>query len=628
MVKRLSLSLACLFTLCSATASAQQVPGEKNYRQAAWAFYLQQPAKALETLQLAPQYDARTQLFEAGLYLQLGMPQHAARVLEPLVQQQSGPLEQSLLNIALLQFARYQLELGNKAAAKQYLTRVNLTTDKRWLGQQQLLSQLIDWPQIQIPEQPEFGLLRQQAEMPYIVSNQALALAAQQPERALQWLDGLQQQVQLPLQQSFWQLLFSGQWQLLFRGDWHLVSPPAGFVYADDEFVALTDYVKMLQAQLYISQQDFAAADAILSDFAADSVLSPAALQLYSLILTEQRHIPTLLAVLQQQIRLQPFSNIAWQAATRIGEQLERALQQQDALAAYRWADQYFEQQRQLIEQQASPLQVSQLEQGLSDWQRLQVSQHDELHRLQQDIKAIQQQLAEAPSRQQRLTLLEQVTRFKLAQQTELLTTQLTPLENRRQHLVQQLTSLRQSIAAEQSSALSLLLTDGDSHRQLAALQRIEKRLSDIKSQLTDTTATGYQQRLLRLRGLMQWQYYEQGAERVIERQRLLQELDKRLLELDSKLAALRQQSQKAPRLSQIEQRLNELNTKQQQLNLALLSQQQRLLAQLNQQLQQRRQQDLALLSDLQRFNKEATARVMEQVLRMAHQTPQEVGNE
>jgi hypothetical protein len=73
---------------------------------------------------------------------------------------------------------------------------------------------------------------------------------------------------------------------------------------------------------------------------------------------------------------------------------------------------------------------------------------------------------------------------------------------------------------------------------------------------------------------------------------------------------------------------LGQLNSKQQQLNLALLSQQQRLLAQLNQQLQQRRQQDLATLADLQRFNKEAMARVMERVLLLAGPATSGAGND
>lgn len=629
MVQRLTLAAACWLALCSVAVSAQPALGDKHYRQAAWAFYLQQPAQALETLQLAPQQDQRTQLLEAGLYLQLAMPQHAAKVLAPLVQDDAAAgLPQSLLNIALLQFARHQLELGNESAAKHYLSRVNIAADQSWLGQQQLLQQLLHWPHIDIPAAPDFAALQQQAEMPYIISNQALALAQAQPQQALQWLDGLQQHLQRPQQQSFWQLLFSGQWQLLFSSDWYLASKPQGFVYAEDEYQALHDYLQLLQAQLYISQQDFAAADAILSDFAANSVLSPAALGLYSHILTEQRHIPTLLSVLQQQIKLQPFSIIAWQAATRIGEQLERALQQQDALAAYRWADQYYRQQQQLVEQQAAPLQVTQLEQGLSDWQQLQVSQHNELNRLQQDILALQQQLRQAPVRQQRLNRLEQVTAYKLAQQQQLLSSQLPVLQQRQQTLLQQAGQLKQHISQAGAEPMSLLLADDNLHPQLSLLQQAEQRLAQLQASGAEPANASYQLRLQRLRGLLQWQYYDSSAQRQLQRQRALAALDSAVQQLDLNLAALQQQGDKAARLSQIELRLGQLNGQQQQLNLALLSQQQRLLAQLNQQLQQRRQQDLATLADLQRYNKEAMARVMERVLLLAGPAEAEARND
>lgn len=629
MVKRLKVRLTCLLALCSVAAAAQQAPLEKHYRQAAWAFYLQQPAQALEALQLASQHDQRTQLLEAGLYLQLSMPQHAALVLQPLVNENNtAALPQSLLNIALLQFARHQLELGNKNEAKQYLSRVDIAADQSWLGQQQLLAQLLNWPQINIPAKPEFAALQRQAEMPYIISNQALAVAEQQPQLALQWLDSLRQQLQLPLQQSFWQVLFSGQWQLLFSGQWHLVSRPQGFVYAEDEYQALHDYLQLMQAQLHIGQQDFAAADAILSDFAANSVLSPAALSLYSHILTEQRHIPTLLSVLQQQINLQPFSSIAWQAATRIGAQLERALQQKDALAAYRWADQYYRQQRQLIEQQASPLQVSQLEQGMSDWQQLQLSQHDALHRLQQDILALQQQLRQAPTRQQRLNQLEQVTAYKITQQASLLSRQLPQLQARRQALQQQAAELKQQITQAEAQPLSLLLADGALYQQLSVLHKAEQRLAQLSGANAALATADYQSRLTKLRGILHWQYYDSAASRKLQRQRALSALDSAMQNMDDKLAMLQQQSLKAARLEQINQRLGQLNIKQQQLNLALLSQQQRLLAQLNQQLQQRRQQDLATLADLQRFNKEAMARVMERVLLLAGPTTSGASND
>ena len=618
MVSRLILPL--IGTLLSTQLMAQAVPPEKHYRQAAWAFYNDAPAEALQTLQLSAQQDARSQLMQAGLYLQLGMPQHAAALLKPMVEQGEQQLPRNLLNIALLQFARYQLELGDKMAARSYLSAVRLTADDPWLGHQQLLEQLVQWPEVALPATPDFAALQFHPQMPYIVSNQALALALRnQPQLALDWLALLQKRIKRPDAPGFWQALFSGQWEQLYGVE--------GYDFNNEEYVALQDYLQLLQAQLYIEQQNFAAADAVLSDFAANIVLSPAALALYSHILTEQLHSPTLLAVLQQQIDLQPFSLIAWQAASRIGEQLERTHAEQDALAAYRWADNYYQQQLQQIEQQAVPLDVGTLTKGLSAWQQLQISQHDSLYRLQQDILTLQKQLATAPERQQRLQRLAQVNLYKQQQQQTLLQQQLPLLQQRRAALAEQSQQLLQRISEAQAEPLSLLLSEGEQFTQLAAVQAATERLSRIKRLRTDFDDGAYQLRLQRLRGLLQWQYYDDAARRELGLQRAQTALTQALAETDARLADLQAQQQSAPRLEQQADKLALLNSRQQQLNLQLLSLQQQRVAVLNQQLQQRRQQDIAAIRDLQRHNKQALARVMERVLR-AQPLTQEVAGE
>lgn len=617
MVQRLAPAflLALSISLPWQSVSAQFENGEKHYRQAAWSFYLQQPAQALETLQLAPEQDKRAQLLEAGLYLQLNMPQHATTLLEDLLlkaEKDQEALPQSLRNIALLQLARYQLELGDKPSAKRYLSAVSESDKGEWLGQQQLLNQLVNWPDISIPNKPDFTLLAMQPEMPYIVSNQALALArAQKSDIALQWLAQLKPRLNDTAQQSFWSALFSGQWRFL--------SQPEGFVYPAQERQALADYIGLTQAQLHIERQEFAAADVILANFAADSALSGTALSLYSHILTEQRHIPALLAVLQQQIKQQPFSKSAWQAATRIGEQLERALQPRDALGAYHWAEQYYEQQVQLIQQQARPLQVSQLQQGGSQWQQLQLSSDNNLHRLQQDVLALQQQLADAPIRQQRLAQLQQVTEFKLVQQQQLLRTQLPQLTTKLQQLQQQFSQLQQHIELAQQHPMDLALWQGQPYEQLSRLEQAEQRLPLLKQSGRDVQ--GYAQRLQRLRSLLQWQYSNTATERNWQRTKQLQILSELLSNTQQQLTALTLQGDQTARLQQVQHQLAQLSASQQQLNLALLSRQQQLLAELNQQLQQKLQQQLAGLTELKRHNKESMARVMEKVLLTADTT-------
>jgi hypothetical protein len=612
MVQRLSRTLLLTLLLSSLQlAAAPATPDNWHYRQAAWAFYLQQPAQALETLQLAKSQDPRTALLEAGLYLQLAMPQHAAQRLRQLLDNAQSntdntALPQSLRNVALLQFARYQLELGNKALAQRYLAQVQIGADGQWLGEQQLLSQLLNWPDISLPETPPISALAGQSEMPYIVSNQALALArAGQSDVALSWLSQLEQQLSVPEQRGFWALLFSGQWRSL--------RAPAGFIYPADEKAALSDYVTLIKAQLHIDRQELAAAEALLASFPLDSVLSDTALDLYSHILTEQRHIPTLLAVLQQQIKQQPFSLTAWQGATRLGEQLERQANFSDALAAYHWAEQYYQQQSSLINQQARPLQVSQLQQGLSAWQQLQLTEHNDLYRLSQDIIAVEQQLAAAPVRQQRLEQLAQVVQFKLGQQQQLLSSRLPELTGLKATLQQRYDELRRQIADAEQQPLALSLTDGDTYQQLRRLEQAEQRFASINSRLQHDN--DYAGRLARLRGLLHWQYSDNSAERRYQRRQQLEAVKTALHKAEQQLAQLAAQGSSTERLKAQQQRLVELSASQQQLNLALLSQQQQLLARLNQQLQQQRSTQLAQLTELQRHNKQAMARMMERLL-------------
>lgn len=610
MVQRLSRTLLLTLLLPSSLlAAAPVIPDNWHYRQAAWAFYLQQPAQALETLQLAKVQDPRTALLEAGLYLQLGMPQHAAGILQRLLNQDDvgdNALPRALRNVALLQFARYQLELGNKALAQQYLAQVQIGTDGQWLGEQQLLSQLVSWPDISLPEAPPVAALAGYSEMPYIVSNQALALArAGQSDVALNWLKQLEQQLSVPEQKSFWALLFSGQWRLL--------GAPRGFIYPTEEKAALGDYITLLKAQLHIDRQELADAEALLASFPLDSVLSDTALGLYSHILTEQRHIPTLLAVLQQQIKLQPFSLTAWQGATRLGEQLERQADFSGALAAYQWAEQYYQQQGNLVNQQARPLQVSQLQQGLSDWQQLQLTENSDLYRLSQDILTVEQQLAAAPQRQQRLQRLTQVVQFKLEQQQQLLSSRLPQLSGDAATLSQRFDNLRKHIADAEQQPLALSLTDGETYQQLRRLEQAEQRFTSINSTLQSDN--DYAGRLARLRGLLHWQYSDNSAQGRYQRRQQVEAIKTALLAAEQQLAQLAAQGSSTERLKAQQQRLVELSASQQQLNLALLSQQQQLLARLNQQLQQQRSAQLAQLTELQRHNKQAMARMMERLL-------------
>src|SRR5690606_16673654 len=102
------------------------------------------------------------------------------------------------------------------------------------------------------------------------------------------------------------------------------------------------------------------------------------------------------------------------------------------------------------------------------------------LYRLQQDILALQHQLANAPERQQRLAQLTEVTAFKLVQQQDLLSTQLPQLTARAQTLTQQFSAVQQQIATAEQQPMALSLWQGEAYQQLSRLENAEQRFSRL----------------------------------------------------------------------------------------------------------------------------------------------------
>jgi hypothetical protein len=597
---------------CGVSQAQEDMPVsmlEKQYRQAAYAFYNEDPYQAVLHLDLAAEQDARSLLLKAGLLLQIGMPQQAADVLEKVLgTQQGAQLPTELRQLAMLQYSRYLYQLGDLIAARNYLAKVENSDLAE--GQQQQLQQLLDWPNIQVPAEPDFAGLAAHPEMPYIISNQLLQIAKNgDPARAMQWLDALIAEVDTTLEPMFWRRWFG------LTPPW-LATEPA-------EQQGVRDYLQVLKAQLFIQQQDFAAAQLVLSQFPQQSAFSEMALGLYAQVLDELRQVPPLLAVYQQRIRKHPFSLQSWQAANNIGRQLELSGEPASALAAYQWADDYYQQQL-TANRALQPLTLAQLAKAeLSQWQLYQVGQEPRLHQLQQDLSQLQQLAGLSPSQQKRLQHLQNVVQIKLDQQQQLLETQLPRL----QASYQQLASEQQRLSNELTTQLQLpfapALLTGDAFKQQQRVEKAERLLSSLSQAKAQGAAVQVDiakqtRRLELLSGISHWQYAFAKADREWQIKKELNQINQLLPTISEQLRVLTAAGDATPRLKAQQQQLAALAQQQQQGLAAVNQQQQRLLAEFNQQLQQRADEQYLQLTELARINKQAMARMMEDQLQQA----------
>lgn len=601
---------ALLLTACLplSTTAEPLVRSEKQYRLAAWHFYQDDYYQALLQLALAPQDAAKASLLQAGLLLQLDMPAATATLLQQLLDDQtlSGQLPRQLRNIALLQFSRFLHEQQHPEQARNYLNQLTPPLEQL-AGQAELLQQLLSWPTIKADDSDVFNRLADQTELPYVVINQILALRQQQqPEQALLLLEQLSGGLQGDAPAGFWLQLF--RW-----------GAPSQLMNESSERQALADYLQLLKAGLLVDQLQWADAQQVLSEFASNSVLTLSAMTLYRDVLTENRQIPALLTVLQQLIVRYPYAPASWLAAHQLGNQFERALAQQDALAAYRWADQYYQQQLAANTDHASLVSAGQLNSpaGLSGWQQYQLRQQTTLFQLNTQLSALQQLQQLQQQRLAQLASLGGVVQAKLAQQQQLLTAALPTLTAKQQALQLQVEHLTSVIANAAGEPMAQLLWLDDKEQNFSQLQRMLSRAEERMTALTDAGRDVSQAatRLVRLRGILHWHYQYNKADRRWQLTKQQQQLAKELAKINDALGRLTSMDGKTERLLAQQQQLQKLTAQESQFSAKLAAQQQQLLAGLNKGLQQLRQAEREQLLEMRRLNTQAIARVMEQLL-------------
>jgi exonuclease SbcC len=356
----------------SVSASAPKTDLEdKFYRQALYFYFAGDYGAALRQISLNRQrkeiYSDRSQLFEAGLQVSIGLHEQATQTLAQFEQQQANTSTQTtannstntnssktksatspteLLLIALLQLSEQQIEHGDIDTAKLTLGRIT-TLLPDYVEQYHVLNQLAYWP-----DTPPLTAQVQQStsaddqsptssSAAYIALNQALLHMEQQQYSAAQpILIELKSQQWQPPKINFWQQLFYPFVEPDIFDDSDELLPEVKDALLQQQ--AINDYAKLLLAQLYVANKQYDLAYNELSDFPEQSPYAESALFLFAYSAQQQQHYDMsfkLLSLLQQQY---PYSNLAWQAALLTAKQVSEQQSLAQGLTLYQQAEQLY----------------------------------------------------------------------------------------------------------------------------------------------------------------------------------------------------------------------------------------------------------------------------------------------
>ncbi|MGI2172703.1 hypothetical protein [Shewanella ulleungensis] len=365
--------LTCAFTLFAlpaahavepieATTAAKTDLEDKFYRQALYFYFTGDYGSALRQVSLNRQRNGidsdRSQLFEAGLQVAIGLHDQATQTLTRFEQHQANATQHNsqakaatspreLLLIALLQLTEQQIDQGDIETAKLTLGRIT-TVLPDYIKQYHVLSQLAYWPetppltaQVQQKASTEDDSLPNNSSAAYIALNQALLHMEQQQYNAAQPIltELKNQQWQAP-EVNFWQKLFNpfAQPDIFDAND--ELKPEVQDALLQQR--AINDYAKLLLAQLYVANQQYDLAYNELSDFPQHSPYAESALFLFAYSAQQQQQYDMsfkLLALLQQQY---PYSNLAWQAALLNAKQVSEQQSLAQGLTLYQQAEQLY----------------------------------------------------------------------------------------------------------------------------------------------------------------------------------------------------------------------------------------------------------------------------------------------
>jgi len=594
----------------------------KLYRQALFFYFSGNYAQALRQISVNKQRfnasTAKSDLFNAGLQVSMGLQQQASKSLLAIAAQQfqhtdtskqvtesskSATSPDELLLIALLQLSEQQIEQGNNRQAQQTLAKIKQVS-AAYYQQYYTLNQLAYWPaapaqlatitNTKDQEQNNDALLSS----PYIQVNQALLLIENNEySQAETILLAVKNQQAKPVKMTFWQQLFSP-----------FVAQDEKAIAADNSFnnshndtqiqqQAIADYAQLLLAQMYIKQQRYSESFATLKSFPQYSPYSESALFLFAYAAQKTQHYQlaiTLFNLLQQQY---PYSNLGWQStllsASQSAMQSSKETLNQN-LANYQQVAHFFNAKlKELTDFETAFLASDNLlnfsanvtDAALQEQEKQQTNK-DIIEQLTavtpyQTNSPWLQKALQAPALKadyQYLTELDILARHLQQQQkkNQWLSYTLALNKSRQDNIftaqqqqpisaiITKLKARRDQLAdtlntAEQQQKLQLL-ANTKQQKWLQSITKGEDALTIIKTQ---RNITDYQKRLQRVKGVLQWQLSQQFIPRLWQHKTQLAAIDKQL-------ALAQNQQQQFTRLANAHQSLTAIAKRQQKVTVKL----------------------------------------------------------
>ncbi|UJF21182.1 hypothetical protein [Shewanella sp. OMA3-2] len=563
---------------------------DKLYRQALYFYFAGDYAAALRQISLNQQRhqltSLRSDLFEAGLQINLGLHSQAAATLLSFEQTQASHHQDNsiddnnsqkaksstspteLLLIALLQLSEQQIEQGDNQAAQQTLAKIQ-QVQAEYVHQYQVLNQLAYWPNAPLmtaklakPDKDNQAFDNLSAA--YIGLNNAL-LHMQQNEFQLAKpiLSQLKNQSWQSPQQTFWQLLFNP-----FSTDQYHSLDSQGNVSHDKQRqqLAVNDYAKLLLAQMYVMQQQYDTAFTELANFPQHSPYTESALYLFAFAAQNAGQYDSafnLLDLVQQQY---PYSHLGWQAALLSATQVTQQQSLGQGMARYQQAEQlYLDRIADLATFKQTFLAASDVASFTLVSKNITQSAGNasQQHKSQQSLELLTHTAFTTQSKWLKKALLNAplANDYQTVLTLDLLNgnlgnqrsksdwlKQTIGLNKQRQHSVierQQQTPYGELVAQlkQQEQAVSQIITAAEKQQngQAFASQTEQQWLQRIaQSQLTINTLSGqrdmsdYQQRLAKVSGVLRWQLQRDFADRLWQHQKSLQQLKQQLNSLEA----------------------------------------------------------------------------------------------
>ncbi|WP_434930047.1 tetratricopeptide repeat protein [Shewanella sp. HL-SH5] len=584
---------------------------DKLYRQALYFYFAGDYAAALRQISLNEQrhqlISLRSDLFEAGLQINIGLHSQAAATLLSFEQNQNNSHQRKsndenaqqktksstspaeLLLIALLQLSEQQVEQGDNQAAQQTLAKIQIV-QAEYVNQYQVLNQLAYWPnaplmsaKLAAPGKDES--VSQSLSGAYIALNNSLQYMQQNEfQLAEPILSQLKNQTWLSAQQTFWQLLFNP-----FSSDQYDSLDSQGNVINDKrrQQQAVNDYAKLLLAQMYVMQQQYDAAFKELADFPQNSPYSESALYLFAFAAQNVGEYDTafnLLDLVQQQY---PYSHLGWQAALLSAAQVTQQQTLEQGMARYQQAEQlYLDQIADLATFKQTFLAASDVANFSLSHKKTNLIGSPQVNSDDNSLELLTPPSFTTQSMWLKKALLDAflATDYQTVLTLDLLNANLRSQRSKSDWLKQTLALNKQRqrsvIERQQQTPYAALITQLKQQKQSVAniitaaenqqngrafatqleqqwLQRIEQSQLSINKLSGQRDMSDYQQRLTKVSGVLHWQLQRNFADRLWQHQKSLQQLDQQL-------NALEAQSQRFNALSASQRVYSDFDSRQQ----------------------------------------------------------------